>query len=96
MLINTETRSEIIRVRVTPTQKQKFAAFSAAAGLCTATYAFRLVVGQVEELPPVQAHRRPRPDRSTGTNHRPLKPSKQHKCPGARVKQGGPIPHARI
>lgn len=89
MFIDTEVRSEIIRVRVTPQQKEKFASVSSRLGLCSATHAFKLVIAAAGEVHPNHAHRKPRHGSREGAIQRPLKPSRQQKCPGSRGPYGG-------
>lgn len=90
MLSNTEVRSEIIRVRVTPAQKKQFASFSSSQGKQSATMAYLLAIDAM------QAHVRPRHRDHEGAIHRPLKPSRQHKCPASRGHGGATINRLRV
>lgn len=90
MLINTETRSEIIRLRVTPTEKKQFASFSSSQGKQSATMAYLLAINAMS------AHVKPRHRDHEGAIHRPLKPSRQHKCPATRGYGGATINRLRV
>lgn len=72
-----ESRSEIIRVRVSPAQKKQFAAYSASIGMRSATVAYKLAMSAMH------AHVRRRHGGTQGAIHRPLKPNRSRSCPGA-------------
>lgn len=74
--ITCDVRSEIIRVRVTPDQKEQFAAYSASIGMRSATAAYKLAMNAMS------AHVRPRPSGAQGAIRRPLRPSRTRMCPG--------------
>jgi hypothetical protein len=61
-----QARTEIIRVRTTPKQKEQFAQCSAALGLPSATHAYKLMMNAVH------AHVRRRASHRTGAARRPV------------------------
>ena len=79
-------RTEIIRVRVSPKQKAKFAAHSASLGTRSATLAYELVIAEM-----TGADVAPQPPRRREAERRPLTLSKQppRMCPGWRSGRGG-------
>ncbi|UOD28757.1 hypothetical protein INH39_25450 [Massilia violaceinigra] len=80
-------RTEIIRVRVSPTQKADFAAHSAALGTRSATLAYQLVVAQMSET-----NGAPQRQRRREAERRPLTQKKQPRMfPGSRSGRGGAV-----
>ena len=81
-------RTEIIRVRVSPKQKAKFAAHSASLGTRSATLAYELVLEEMTEVDVA-----PQAPRRREAERRPLVLPKKQPCkfPGSRSKRGGAV-----
>ncbi|CUI07851.1 hypothetical protein BN2497_10479 [Janthinobacterium sp. CG23_2] len=78
-------RTEIIRVRVSPEQKEDFAAYCTSIGTRSATLAYQLVVAQM-----TGANVAPQPPRRREAERRPLAPKQQPRMfPGSRSGRGG-------
>lgn len=91
MITATETRTEIIRLRVSPDQKRRFAEYSASIGMCSATVVYRLAMSAMH------AHVRPRRERDQEATRRPLVPAHRKRLlPGLRERVGAPVPHLRV
>ena len=86
-----ESRSEIIRVRLTPTQLDRYRKHCNSIGTRAATLAYRLILGQMH------ANDRPAADRWPEPSKRPLAPRKQLSLPNSRSKRGGaPTPRLLV